>query len=324
MGDAASAIPIACWVGDDLTATLAQVCGRSEIDCLAVGGGAAARAFADELGVPSHDDIRQLAAVPEARAIVLMDPERPLEPDVLSSLIAAAAGRPVLSMTPRPGDLAAFLDERSPVPEAAPLPIPIPSFRGVRRGRRLIEAAETFGSPISASVEVTGPAPAGVVATRLLDAIDLLSIWFGLPAFVQATAVQPVGAGDTPPTRLFVIARYPDGRAASITAGADGGRHQRAVVLHGEAGRLRGLDGAIEWTDPRGEIVEFEPSPAAGGDDLGIELAESIESAVLGRLPQRSAEASLDLLAVGEACLLGARTGEPEAIERVRRMLGRV
>lgn len=325
MGDAPPSIPIACWVGDAHVETLRRVLSRSSVGVVALGGaGPAARSLAGEVEAAWHDDLRRLAATGDARAIVLMDPERPLEPDVLSALIGAADQRPVLSMAPRPGDLSAFLDERSSVLDAGPLPLPIPSFRGVRRGRRLIEAAEAFGPPVSASVEVSGPPTAGVLGTRLLDAVDLLSLWFGLPAFVESAAVQPVGAGDAPPRRLFVIARYPDGRAASITVGADGGRHQRSVVLHGEAGRLRCDDGAIDWTAADGTIVEFDASPEPTPDDLPLELAESIEAAVAGRLPVRSAEASLDLLAVGEACLLGARTGEPEAIDRVRRMLGRV
>jgi hypothetical protein len=41
-------------------------------------------------------------------------------------------------------------------------------------------------------------------------------------------------------------------------------------------------------------------------------------------VPMRPVDATMDLLAVWEACMLSVRTGEPETIERVRRMLGRV
>ena len=84
------------------------------------------------------------------------------------------------------------------------------------------------------------------------------------------------------------------------------------------------MDGAIDWTDAAGVAVEFEAPPAAEPGDLADELAESIMAAVSGRLPTRTAASSLDLLAVCEACRLAARTGEPEAVDRVRGMLARV
>lgn len=318
-------IPVACWTGEDMLGTLRSIIARPGLECVALGGDSpAVRSQAQAFGVPHHDDLRALAGTSEAQAIVLMDPRRPLEPEVLAAVMSAAGPRPILSMAMRPSGLSAFLDEHSPFPDAASLPRPIPSFRAVVRGRRLIDAAETFGVPDSATVEVGGPGPEELLGTRLLDAIDLLSIWFGIPAFVQASAVQPIGGGDAPPRRLFVIARYPDGRVASITVGADGGRHQRSVSLLGAGGRLRCVDGAIDWTDASGTTVEFEASPPASADDLAIELAESIRSAIADRLPGRSAATSLDFMAVGEACRLAARTGEPEAVDRVRGMLARV
>lgn len=325
MGADQHGVRIACWVGETLIPAFRALAGDERIHVVTIGGTAAeSRDVAGEFELSHVDDPRQLAATPDVDAIVLMDPDRRLSADELTAIISAAQDRPLLSMASRPSGLAAFLDEASPLSGGGPLPLPVPWFRGLRRGRRLLEAAETFGSPFSASVEVSGPRSDGLLATRLLDAFDLLSTWFGLPAFVDATAVRPPGAVDAAPDRLFVIARYPDGRAASVSAGADGGRHQRSVTLTGDGGRLRIVDDGIDWTDADGEVVEFEPSTPPRADDLAEDLAESIEAIVRRLVPMRPPEATLDLLAVCEACMLSARTGEPEAIERVRRMLGRV
>jgi hypothetical protein len=325
MGDDQTGVRVACWVGESLLPSFRALAADDRVHVVTMGGtDAGTRDVAIELNLAHVDDPRQLAATADVDAIVLMDPERRLSADELTAIISAAQGRPLLSMASRPGGLAAFLDEASPLSGSGPLPLPVPWFRGLQRGRRLLEAMETFGTPFSASVEVSGPKADGLLATRLLDSFDLLSTWFGLPASVDAAAVRPLGIADATPDRLFVVARYPDGRAASVTAGADGGRHQRSVTLTGQGGRLRMVDDGIDWSSVEGEIVEFQPSNAPREFDLAKDLAESIEVIVRRLVPMRPAEATLDLLAVCEACMLSARTGEPEAIDRVRRMLGRV
>ncbi len=325
MGGDRTRVRIACWVGDALLPACAALASDDRLTIVALGGPTAdAVDFAARLGIPHLDDPRQLAATTGIDAVVLMDPERRIPADELTAVMSAAHDRPLLSMAVRPGGLSAFLDESFPLPGNAPLPLPIPWFRGLRRGRRLLEAAETFGPPASASIEITGPGPDGLLTTRLLDAFDLLSAWFGLPAVVEACGIRPIGVSEAPIRRLFAIARYPDGRAASVSVGADGGRHQRSVSLHGAAGRLRVVDDGMDWSDAEGGTVEFEPPGPPRQTEPAEDLAESIDAIVRGLVPVRPAEATLDLLAVCEACMLSARTGEPEAIERVRRMLDRV
>jgi predicted dehydrogenase len=325
MGDTRTGIAAACWVGDALLPTLRVMADDERFRVVAVGGTSAdVSDLAKSLGVPHHDDPRQLAATPDVDAVLLMDPERRIPDDELTAVISSAQDRPLLSMATRPGGVTAFVDEASPLPGTGPLPLPVPWFRGLRRGRRLLEAAEAFGAPVSASIEVSGPGPEGLLSTRLLDAFDLLTAWFGLPASVEACAVRASISTDVVPGRIFVIARFADGRAASVIAGADGGRHQRSVTLHGVSGRLRMVDDGTDWSDLEGRTVEFEPSSPPGENDLAIDLLESVEAIVRGLVPMRPVDATMDLLAVWEACMLSVRTGEPETIERVRRMLGRV
>jgi predicted dehydrogenase len=315
---------IACWVGEALLPAFRAMAADERLAIVAMGGtSAAVRDLAAALEVPHHDDPRQLAGTPDVDAVVLMDPERRIPAEELAAVMSAAQHRPLLTMTPRPGDPTSF-SEGASTSAGSLLPLPVPWFRGLRRGRRLLEAADTFGAPASASVEVTGPGPGGLLATRLLDAFDLLAAWFGLPAFVEACGVRPTSGGDGTPTRLFVIARYPDGRAASVDVGADGGRHHRSIALHGEAGRLHMTDHGIDWSDSEGCSIEFEAPRPPTENDLAEDLAESIEAIVRGLVPIRPTEATMELLAVCEACMLSARTGEPEAIDRVRRMMGRV
>lgn len=323
MGAARTAI--ACWAGEALLPVLRALIEDGRFSIVAVGGTTAeGREIAAALDVPHHDDPRLLATTPDAEAVVLMDPDRRLSAEELVAVMSAAQDRPLLTMATRSGAVGALMDEASDWPVNAPLPRPVPWFRGLGRGRRLLEAMAAFGTPLSASVEVTGPGPEGMLATRLLDGFDLLGEWFGFPVVVDACGLRAPGAGDGGVGRLLVLARYADGRAASVIAGADGGRHQRSVTLHGEAGRLRMVDGGIDWSDEHGRSVEFEAPGPPCGRDLADDLADSIEAIVRGLVPPRPRDVTLELLAVCEACMLSMRTGEPETIERVRRMLGRV
>jgi hypothetical protein len=317
---------VAIWVGESQLPLIQMLSRMPGLEVMALGGDSAMiRETADRLGAAHVPDPKVLAGV-EADATLIADPSRIMPTEVLSAMIAEASrsNRPLLSMAPRP----ASIEESAELIASAVLPSPVPCFRDLPHGRRFITATESFDSPSAASVEISGPAAETSLAGRLFDAFDLLSTWFGLPSFVDATAVRPIGSqGQVAPRRLFAVARYPDGRAASISAGVDGGRHARITTLFGPGGRMQSLDGSLDWTGPKGEVVEHEATTTPGTDDFHRELAESIRCHI--RMHERgersrSPELIVDLLATCEAALLSAKTGEPESVDAVRRMLGRV
>ncbi len=317
---------VAIWVGETQLPLIQGLARTPELEVMALGGDSTTiRETANQLGAAHVPDPKLLAGV-EADATLIADPSRIMPTEVLSAMIAEASrsNRPLLSMAPRP----ASVEESAELIASSVLPSPVPCFRDLPQGRRFIAATESFESPSAASVEASGPAAATSLTGRLFDAFDLLSVWFGLPSFVDATAVKPVGIhGHVAPQRLFAMARYPDGRAASISAGVDGGRHARITTLFGPGGRMQSLDGSVDWTGPDGEVIEHEATTTPGPDDFYQEFSESIQSHVrLARSGERSRSPELivDLLATCEAVLLSSRTGEPESVDAVRQMLGRV
>ena len=236
---------------------------------------------------------------------------------------SSEAGRPLLSMTPRPSLVLDQIEDTTHALESGTTPQPMPLFRTLRSGRRLIEAARAFGTPSSATVEVTGPCLDGTLGTRLMDALDLLSEWFGAPGTVQAIGIRNQAPSDVV-SRILAVARYPDGRAATLIAGADGGRLSRSVTIHGEAGRLQYTNGVVDWSDLDGHQVELTPPVASHPDDLARELVESVTNAMEGFNPPRPLNTMLDLLAACETAMLSTRTGETESFDSVRGMIGRV
>ncbi|MDG2022666.1 MAG: hypothetical protein P8J59_12035 [Phycisphaerales bacterium] len=317
---------VAIWVGESQLSLIEGLSRTPGLDIMALGGDSAMiRETADRLEAAHVADPKALAGV-EADATLIADPSRIMPTDVLSAMIAEASRshRPLLSMAPRP----ASIEESAELIASAVLPSPVPCFRDLPEGRRFIAAADSFETPSSASVEISGPAAETSLTGRLFDAFDLLSVWFGLPSFVDATAVRPIGSHHpTTPRRIFAMAKFPDGRAASISAGVDGGRHARITTLFGAGGRMQNLDGCLDWTGPEGEVLEHEATITRAADDFHRELAASIKSHV--RMSEhgernRSPELIVDLLATCEAVLLSSRTGEPESVDAVRRMLGRV
>ncbi|MAD78418.1 MAG: hypothetical protein CMJ51_03490 [Planctomycetaceae bacterium] len=318
-------IACAAWVGDRLASLLERMLEISALSCTHLGGeGPLVRALASRLGIPHLDDPRSLARA-DSPATLIMDPGTPLSSEVLTAMMDATsnAGRPLLSMTPRPSLVLDQIEDTTHALESGTPPRPMPLFRTLRSGRRLIEATAAFGTPSTATVEVTGPALQGTLGTRLLDAVDLLSEWFGWPGTVQAIATRNAPASDLA-SRILAVARYSDGRAATIIAGADGGRHSRSVTIHGEAGRLHYANGAVDWSDADGRQIELETPVPSHPDDLARELVESVESAIADRTPLRPLDAMLDLLASCETAMLSTRTGETESFDSVRAMLGRV
>ena len=317
---------VAVWVGDDLVPTLERMLDAGPLRCAHLGGeGPAARDLAAARDIPFNDDARALAQA-EASATVIMNPSSTFSFEVLEAMVRACsqARRPLLAMTPRPGLDRDQLVEASEIFAAGPPPVPVPLFRTLESGRRFIEATSTFGAPRSATVEIAGPAMAGALGTRLFDAFDLLCTWFGIPATVQATSVRKPSPQEPRIQRVLAMAVYPDGRAAAVNVGAEGGRVHRSVTLHGEGGRLHSSNGALDWSDSSGSQLELGKNVPAKENDFAVELSDAILATVNGLVTQPPLETTIELLAACEATFLSGRTGERESCEAVRQMLGRV
>lgn len=257
------------------------------------------------------------------------------------------------------GELGAILRERRLVgislePPAAPSAVAlselgesvrfVPLLADTRLFAGALDAIAAMGPPRSAVVRLESGAGAGSVAARLYDACHLLARVWGVPESIDASAVQPVsGAGLPLPLgeellrlrgEVIAHARFAGGRAAALALSDRAGRWRRELVLLGEGGRLALTDAGFERTDPSGALVDSSrtvagaPAPRGGAGGLFEADAGAVE-AIAGPIadlldphaPRPVPADRATVLAIAEAALLSARTGQPESPATVLRML---
>lgn len=315
-------IELSVWAANSQLATLDLLREVPSVRIIALGGSSnEVRRFAEEHEIEFFDDSRQLARLASAAALI-MDPETPMEDEVLQAMATAAAldDRRLFSLIPRPGlaEVEAELRGRDS------RPIPVPCFSDTAAGRRFADAASSFGRPLTGAVDVTGAEGDALIHARLFDAIDTLAQWFGLPASVRAVAICDDQAANRPMRGLLAQLSYPDGRASSISIGTAPGALQRDVWLQGDAGRLAYNEGVTTWRGIDGRPLESGGGPAVVAPSLAHQIAEAVHWHLEGVVRPRDRDTWQGMMASCEAVLLSARTGNAETIDSVRRMLGRV
>jgi hypothetical protein len=346
-----------CWLSLDqlpLARAVAEQVGGLRI--VGVGSPDRASSAAAELGTRPLDDLRQALATEEADLFWLAAPGafgagEGASEDAAALAAARARGSLVVSLEPIPAsatDLAAGGGWLDPGGRGALRPADCcacgPRLRLGRPFREAQEVLESFGPVRSAMVESWRRPSQGSLGAQVYDAMDLLCALLGEPQTVDAAHVAPGIAGGRGGGwgrqvgdslrgwrgDLTASLRFDDGRTASLVASDHAGRWNRTVTLLGEAGRLRLFDDGFEWIDPAGEKVDSsrqstrEAPGGVGGvgrhevaaivDDLSRRLDPAIPA------PGPADHASV--LALCQATLLSARTGQCESPASIHRMTG--
>lgn len=339
---------VICWLSLDQLALAGQVAERANLRIVGVGSPDRASSAAAELGAPPLDDLRHALATEEADLFWIAAPGafgtgEGASEDAAALVAARGRGSLVASLEPIPAsatDLAAgWLDQVGGAARPADCCVFVPRLRLSRPFREAQEVLESFGPVRSAMVESWRRPSQGSLGAQVYDAMDLLCALLGEPQTVDAAHVAP-GApgrgrgggrggdslrgwrGD-----LTASLRFDDGRSASLVASDHAGRWNRTVTLLGDAGRLRLFDDGFEWIDPAGEKVDSsrastreQPSGwgaheiAAIGDDLARRLDPAI--------PAAGPVDHMAVLALCQATLLSARTGQCESPASIHRMTG--
>src|SRR5690606_29923013 len=121
--------------------------------------------------------------------------------------------------------------------------------------------------------------------------------------------------------------RFDDGRTASLVASDHAGRWNRTVTLLGEGGRLRLFDDGFEWIDPGGEKVDSSrastrEAPGAWGAHEVAAIADDLSRRLDPAIPAVGPVDHASVLALCQATLLSARTGQCESPASIHRMTG--
>lgn len=198
------------------------------------------------------------------------------------------------------------------------------------------ESLDAFGRVRTLTVEAWCSPREGSLGARLFSAIELILHVMGEPESVDAAFVPPDLDRAVRPTPgdtlrdlhgdITASLRFGDGRAANLVASDHAGRWNRTATLLGPGGRLRVFDDGFEWIGADGKKKD-ESRPA--GSRRGVEgahavaaLKESLDRVLDRSMPGEPPGDHAAVLAIGQAILLSARTGQHESPGTIRRMTG--
>jgi len=195
------------------------------------------------------------------------------------------------------------------------------------------------GSARTVAVSARGSAPEGSLGARLFDAMVVVHALLGSPESIDAAIVQQArgGAGALEGVArgipeslrelrgdLTANLRFAHGRAASLTLSSRAGHWFRGVTVLSDAGCLRIDEQDFEHTDPRGPASGA--SRGGGGGSVHATGADALAASLRRLVDSRGAISaplhSPAVLAMCEAAVLSARTGQTASPATVLRMAG--
>jgi len=320
----------------------------AKIDVAAAGSPVRGEAgnIARALGAQPIDDLRAEMTAAELDLVLLASPGAfgtdAAQDDVAAVLAANAKGAKIATLEPVPAralDLAAGPWRGSgSAPRPANLVRFIPLARLSTPFRNATEVLESFGPARTLSVECWCRAVEGSVGARFFSAMELVLALMGEPETIDAAHVAPNSGGALRTAsgeslrglhgEITALLRFGDGESATVVAGDRGGRWNRAVTMIGAKGRLRVFDDGFEWVGPDGERVDHSRSETSErGEEPEISHAVTTIADALRRLldpaqPDDGPTNQAGVLAMTQAALLSAQTGQPESPTTIRKLIG--
>ncbi len=339
---------VAAWLGPEQVSLLRHAARVAELKVVAAGSPARGQTggVAEELRAQPVGDLRAMLTSTEAKLILIAAPEQfgagPDPADAAAIRAAHARGAKIAVLEPVP---AAALDlvsggwtESGPGPRAVDVIrfCPLARLSGAFRGAA--DVLGSFGHIRTVHVESWSTPAEGSLGARLYGALELVLSLLGEPESIDAAYVEPNHGralhalpgetlrglhGD-----ITANLRFSDGRAAGIAVSNQAGRWNRTTTLLGSGGRLRVYDDGFEWVASDGKKADEmrQPGRKRGGDpEIPHSAAALAES--LGRLldpgsPDPGPADHATLLAMGQAALLSARTGQAESPATIKHMVG--
>lgn len=284
----------------------------------------------------SGADVALLAAGSAVESTLLEDAE----------LCRAAShkGLRIISLAPFPGAARDGERHRDMLGALTGPPLFAPLFRRSPGHRVAADAINLFGPLTTLDLSFRSAAGQGALWARLFDAMDFVFALMGRAESVDAAIHGPraeTGLRLAPGESLRDLQgdltahlRYADGKSGAIALSDRAGRWFRGVTLLGESGCLRLEESGFEWLDGAGALVDSsgQKKRAASAKDAGDgglaaaagAIGEEILRAIEGRAGPESPPPLVEILAMCEAALLSARTGQPESPTTVLRMAGSI
>jgi hypothetical protein len=336
---------IAVWLTPDQIPLLHQVAVSTSLSVVAAGSPlrGQSNAVAHALDTLAIDDLRAMLLSAEADLILIASAgtfgSGPRGDDVEAVLAAAQRGVQVATLEPVPATALDLAGSGWNTPAVRGKPAvevirQLPLMRTSRSLRSAADVLETFGPFRMLNLECWSRSHEATLGGQIYSAMDSVLGLMGEPETIDAAYVSPIQGtglhmlpGETLRDLhgdLSAVMRFADGRTASLVLSDQGARWNRSATLVGPSGRLRLFDDGFEWLSPRGEKVDHaRPESSQRGmppsDHALAALADAITRMLDGSSPERAADPAA-VLAMGQAALLSARTGQPESPATIRRM----
>ena len=332
------------WCTPDQAPLVGDVAQAAGLDLLAAGSHEKGRGgeVAKTLGVEHATAVRAALTTTACDLVWLASPGSfgadAAEPALAALLTARTRGVRIATLEPMPATAFELAGTswtgRTPAPADAVRFVPL-----TRRAASFREAWEligdTFGRTHTMSVECLGRPEHGSLGARLFAAMDLVLSVMGEPELIDAGYTGPAaGAGlhALPGETLRGLSghltanlRFADGRAAVLLCSDRAGVWETSATLLSPAGRLRIHDSGFVWTGPDGALTDAHQADAknkSDDTDPGTRaIAESLRRLCDPAMPPESSPDHGVVLAMSQAALLSARTGQPESPATIQRLV---
>lgn len=321
------------WVDDDRLASVRALLDMMGTSIRPIAFGSpksnAAREWARELEVPMFDDLRQML-VQRPAGFVLIGTLSGTGPDDLP--MAVAQGSKVLAIEP----VGATVPEHAQAYKAVK-----PADGSNRPSGRIVHAPafdrsagflasaqphDSLGDHRAVQMTHAGSASSGSMFFRLFDAWISVLDFIELPERIDAELSPVSGSAavlDDPRLltgRLTAHARLPGVGSAGVLISDQAAELTRRLTVVGDQAQLVITAGSYQLTNTDGEVVDHMDADREPGylDQLAAQWRRLIDQRTPP--PEHRATREQHALACCHACLLSARTGEPESPQRMLEM----
>jgi hypothetical protein len=306
------------WISPEQIPLLEEIVARTGFELEAVGhdgrGGQAAD-IAKTLNARAYPSFREFVQSGQAE-IVFLGVLPNTDHELLLELFERASH--VFTLEPIPDSIHRLSTESRAA--AGRYPDFLPLWRTTKSFKTILEAIESSEPPKVVSLTSTSLPDCGSLGARLFDAMDAVFTLLGVPETIDAVIHGPrQGRVELQPGQhlrslrgeLTAHIRGAQGRSATITLSDRAGAWSRTVTALGDAGIMRCHEHRFDWTSADGEIIE------KSGQETSPTFAKSVTESMQRALDiHAGATRPVDLprvLAMAEAALLSARTGQPES-----------
>lgn len=324
---------VTVWVDDDRLETVQSLLDMMGTSVRPIAFGSpksnAASEWARQLDIPMFDDLRQLL-VQHPSAFVLLASLNDVGPDDLP--MAVAQGSKVIAIEPVGATVAEHAQAYKIAKPADGIAVPpgrivhAPAFD--RSAGFLASAAphEALGEQRAVQMTHAGSAASGSMFFRLFDAWISVLDFIELPERIDAELSPVKGSTAVPDDpreltgRLTAHARLPGVGSAGVLVSDQAAELTRRLTVIGDQAQLVITAGGYELTETSGKVVDHldsdrEPSYL---EQLTAQWRRMIDQRTPP--PEHRATREQHALACCHACLLSARTGEPESPQRMMEM----